>query len=343
MARKRRDHFIPRMLLKRFASRIDGEKQFIWRYGADAPPLELSTKDTGVAKDFYGENDDKLENAFVEFEGAHSSALREIDAGDFDFSKRSPLVADIVWLLALRTEANRLMLTSFVKTAMAEVSKQLPSRRATEFTAQIMEAAYENKLKERPALKALLSLPGMDRHVRDMKYEALSQFRKHFGIFAASFAQDPEIHKTFIASQNEGLSQHLTGGAKCPSAKAPPCWSLVSSEDNLFVLADACVFGIDCFGKTTPVVGGEKLNEIYFPISPRLALVGTFDGLSPRLGPEAIRRHSIAFSSRYVFSHQRCEHLGSEVRNSIGKDAGFLEEEQIEELVSNLWQRPPGP
>jgi hypothetical protein len=327
------------MLLKRFASRIEGngEKQFIWRYQQGRQPFELSTKDAGVAKDFYGEDDDELENKLMEVEGAYASALREIDAGTFAFDKRSAFLADMVWLFALRTEANRIMLTAFVQSAMQEVANQLPSEAAKEFLARNLNAMLEERLKAAPHLSSIFADPQFNRQIDHWKNEVLDELQGHLGGLAEYVMNDPEAKKAFIVSQNEGLSGRLAADTKCPISRAPLNWHTVVSQNDELVLGDACVFAVNGKGQAAPFVGGEDLQLVCFPISPRMAIVGLFDRDAQELEPQTIRRHSIAFSSRYFFSNRNDEALARDCNLIMGTEASFLKNGDERAIITNLW------
>ena len=74
MGVRERHHYIPRFLKKGFASRVENGKVWIWQVSRYRPPIELSTKDSGVEKKFYGD-DDTLESAFGEYEKRFAPAI----------------------------------------------------------------------------------------------------------------------------------------------------------------------------------------------------------------------------------------------------------------------------
>ncbi|WEZ84638.1 DUF4238 domain-containing protein [Rhizobium sp. 32-5/1] len=303
-------------------------------------PIELSTKDAAVAKDFYGENDDVLENSFISLEGAHSSALREIENGTFNFTNRHALLADMVWLFALRTEANRSMLEVTIKSALSETSRQIKAGKAKTYLKRNMETAWEQRLSELPEhQRYLLSLPQMQPHLRAQKKEFLQGAGEIFGSLVNHLLHDPGMPKLFKDSQNEGLSGHIAAGAKCPASKVPLSWTVVKSENLEFLLGDTCVFGLDQKGRPTPLVGGEKLTQVYFPISPYTALVGFYGEVLPALSVEMIRQYSIAFSTRYVFSRQSTAEMTTMAGKLIGSQATIIKAGDEKTIVSEMWRR----
>lgn len=56
----KRQHIIPRFLMKGFASRFDGDKVFTWVYRKGVPPFEGNTKNINVERYFYGKEGEEL-------------------------------------------------------------------------------------------------------------------------------------------------------------------------------------------------------------------------------------------------------------------------------------------
>ncbi|MBY2932699.1 DUF4238 domain-containing protein [Rhizobium leguminosarum] len=340
MARKRRNHFIPRMLLKRFASKLsaDGDKHFIWRYEKGEAPREISTKDAAVAKDFYGEDDDELENSFVALEGAHSSALREIDAGSFAFESRSVFLADMVWLLAMRTQANRGMMHGSVQAAMRETARQLPSPRARRFMKRSMDQKWGEHFAQLPEhQRFFLGLPEAQEMLRVAKKQFFEETSKAFGNFVDGFLADPEIPGFMRDSHNKGLSELIGNGAKCPPAKSPASWSFIAGDNSQLVLGDSCVFARNSGGKIVSLIGGEDVAQLYFPISPNGVLVGHFGSPGEILSLAEISAASVAFSTKYLFADRYSESLAGLVERTIGTRAHMLQPGEEKALVSSLW------
>lgn len=81
MPDRRRNHFIPRFLLNRFASRRKDSKAWIWQISQDGSAVEISTRDAAVATDFYGGPETGVEDAFAEAETEFSRTLAAIERG----------------------------------------------------------------------------------------------------------------------------------------------------------------------------------------------------------------------------------------------------------------------
>lgn len=54
----KRQHDLPRLLLKGFSSKSEGEKHLTWVYRKSSNPFETNIIDVGVSKKFYSEEND---------------------------------------------------------------------------------------------------------------------------------------------------------------------------------------------------------------------------------------------------------------------------------------------
>jgi hypothetical protein len=78
--RKKRNHYVPRVILNRFASYRDEKRKVykIWNYRKDGTSKEISTKDAALGVYFYGKEDAVLEDQFgkVETKIGHVLSVR---------------------------------------------------------------------------------------------------------------------------------------------------------------------------------------------------------------------------------------------------------------------------
>ena len=65
---QKRNHYIPRLLLNRFASRAEGDKHWVWQSGQGGQSREISTRDAAVGSHFYGALDTGVEQALAKVE-----------------------------------------------------------------------------------------------------------------------------------------------------------------------------------------------------------------------------------------------------------------------------------
>ena len=93
---QKRNHYIPRMLLNRFASRTEGKKHWIWQTGQDGQSREISTRDAAVGSLFYGESSTGVERALSEVESRIATVLRRLDEAGESLSEFAPEIRRFV-------------------------------------------------------------------------------------------------------------------------------------------------------------------------------------------------------------------------------------------------------
>jgi len=110
--RSRRNHFIPRLLLRGFASRVDGAKAWVYQALRGRTELmEVSTTDGGVERDFYGKTGD-VEDELAFRENEHAPLVRRLRCREIDAAD-PPAIARFVSDLIIRTRNSRLGMAEF--------------------------------------------------------------------------------------------------------------------------------------------------------------------------------------------------------------------------------------
>jgi hypothetical protein len=153
MSKRHRNHHIPRFLLNRFASRVEGDKHWIWQISRDAGAQELSTRDVAVSRGFYGGRADGVEDALVEVESRFAAALACMD-------DRHPPEAfadglrQFAWMMAVRTRAIREQFAAAFDMLLAEFGKWSNRVDANSSAGQQLRARLDQEIE-----KAIQKLP----------------------------------------------------------------------------------------------------------------------------------------------------------------------------------------
>lgn len=98
----RRHHFIPRLLLKGFASKVSGDKCFVYQFRVGAEPKELSAMDVGLERDFHGRTAE-IEQRLSNKESIYGPLIRRLRDGHLH-SGDETLIAEFVTDLIVRTK-----------------------------------------------------------------------------------------------------------------------------------------------------------------------------------------------------------------------------------------------
>ena len=138
----RRNHYIPRFLLSRFASRRLGKKSWIGQVDR-TNTREISTKDAAVSHDFYGRPDTGLENALSLLEGRLAASIAALEAGQLTRANDDDL-RTLVWNMVFRGKASREQLAD----TGARVAENLAAPKYRELALDAMRAMAHANLDE---------------------------------------------------------------------------------------------------------------------------------------------------------------------------------------------------
>lgn len=350
-SKKRRNHFIPRLLLNRFASRFESKPAKFWIYEvrANCPALELSTKDAAVITDFYGKEDSEIEDTFAtRIEPRFAHALNCIESGE-DPSSYGDELAQFIWLQAIRTQSVRVQfcaagdrifdaLTDSFATdaAITHLKNQIPD---------IADEALNEHLAglpraERRRRKRELMRSGLFASIQNsISNNVTSQFMTNVASSAFAHARKENVLGRGAADgQIKGLKNLLKNG-QVPEALHSLQWSAVKESEQHLVLSDVCVIAHNSSGHVGSVLQVDDWNSLYLPISKTTLLVGSKKGASLSLSFQALNEASARASIRSIY----CSVLTPEVeflKSILGSSTEILTEERLNEIMRDAWKAP---
>lgn len=355
MATRRRHHYIPRLLLNRFASRQDGKKYWIWQLSQEREPLEISTKDVAVSSGFYGKDDTSLEDAFALEEGSFGSVLRRLEVGVVSEELHDDL-RWMLWTLGARTRSFR---EGFIDVGGRIVDKAIATANSEEakasFTAHTMKQAKESYL--RAARKKFAHLPPHKRveAERALQSPASKRFLQTFvetqiasmdtRAFIEGLVDRAELDRVLKDAgekgQIEGLS-NLLDRKSAPDSFRPLRWEVIDTYPVRLVLGDTCALALSKAGQPCSLLRFDKSRvEVYLPIGEHRLLVGLPDGTQPQLSPLALNRASAELASSFLFSSQR-EIEPDGLVALIGQGDALASDEDLESVdEQTIWKNRP--
>jgi hypothetical protein len=305
---RQRNHYNPRFLLNRFASKVDRAKHWIWRIGRGGSVRELSTRDVEVSRRFYGEDSAGVEDALEEAEGHFSAILARIDGGrpPEAFSEE---LRQLVWTMAVRTRAIREQFATATDGLLSEFAGHSTSADARDELARWLHSSFEEQMK-----KAVPRLPLEQRRtaldfvrVPAVREQLMQLVPSSFGAWAGAMVrmvQDGGIIPTSIKTgQVRGLAKLLDRGTP-PDGFAPGGWHVISANRHSFVLGDGAVFAKMEDGSLGSLLKSiQNWSEAYLPISDRQVLVATKKRDRPTLDHAvSINQISAAFALEYIYA-----------------------------------------
>jgi Protein of unknown function (DUF4238) len=340
----KRQHDIPRLLLKGFASRCEDDKVFIWQFRKDAPPpnREFSLRDVGPSKNFYGQSGPETLDDFItlEIEPRHTEFLIRVRREHAIHSLADEnIVIDLVHSIVIRTKNFRDRFENLSKVAleklepiftdadavrrwfMDEVRKG--SSAGDEILTAYVKHRYGVKASERKYFKwskkgelaRWLHTSDSEELLKKMTAAAKPQF-------SDVKSQIPELSKT---SHNDTLKKtfQLNTEKESPRYKRymQMRWTVQIAEGEPLILGDIAVLQyVRKTGEFSAGYDGLDGDIILLPISPKLLIVGTLEDTGALPSAAEINYHSAALSIHYFVASQHTERE-REYQNIIGNIA----------------------
>ncbi|MBS4047202.1 MAG: DUF4238 domain-containing protein [Alphaproteobacteria bacterium] len=341
MASRKRNHYIPKLLFKRFASKAMEGKSWVFQIDKSGKVTEPSTVDVGNEKYFYGKPETGVEDRLGAEETAFSEVLKKISNGT-DPNRLSGDLRKHFWQMVIRTKA--------LREQFSETATNLVDGLLTEFGTQ--KRALELAKNVRKNFKAMIraeakKLPRPQR-ARFLQ-EAMVPGRKEILIqkMVAELPQSMSVMKQMwertgkdrmVKSAKDGqiraigkvLSENIL-----PDSFNPKIWLLITSNSTDIVLGDVGVFARDTEGNTGPFMTfGNKWDQVYLPISRTEVLVASKSSSSIFLTSSEINETSARLSSRFIYSAVDTPEVRALIP-LIGADAALLSDDDISELIES--------
>jgi AcrR family transcriptional regulator len=340
-----RHHYIPRFLQKGFASRFDNDKVWIWQIQMGKSPIEISTKDSGVSKKFYGD-DDTLERAFGEYEQRFAPAIDEILYGK-DPNEFSEVLSMFVWTQAIRTKAmrenfstasHRLVDEIFAESSAHKLADHISSRVEREFDQLFAQAMLNLQPDERLVAEESYRVP----IIRNLMMDAMRSQLSVSGVANM-------LSRLIITAQNSGVIADIVQKGSLAGFKklllgdeplkvtTPNIWSIRKYDDHSLVLGDICTFYSGSDGSWGGAGKfGDAWKAVFLPIAHNTILVGTKSDNQFEITAEDANYLSSALSYEAIFS-SRVSSTVEALRDKIGSLEPLLNTEEIADVVNQVW------
>lgn len=334
---KERNHFIPQLLLRRFASRIEGKKAWVWQYRQPAKPIEISTKDAAVGRFFYGKPETGIEDALTPHEVKTAELFTALDKGA-DPNQFTEDLQRLVWLLYVRTKSFRRRLlkasNGFVEVLLDELCSgenelKLRKKILPRMDAQFLEKARALPYQQQKYLLANRRLLMAKMPLRSFVEEIVSGFLAEW-----SGASEEAVE----SGQIKGMQGLLPEFSENTDFLEVQNWKLVTSNEQNLVLGDSCVFALT----NGEVRSLEKLHDkvvssaIFLPISGTQLLVGVRRGDDPSLPVDKVNLASVRQSSEMFFASKMDPDLANMV-GQMGASSDLLARDEMKALVAEIW------
>lgn len=341
---KKRNHYIPQFLLRRFASREGRGRHWLWQFRSSRVPVEVVTRDAAVECHFYGPPETGVEDSFAELEGKQAALLRDLDAGT-NPADRSRELHQFIWSLAFRTRALRGQFADVGERGIAKISAVDPKtiehafgrEIATNFDQHLERLLEKLPAEQRAAAERLLQSPGIAGAVKEHVLREMTKVAPMVGgmLKPAAAAMQGAAANGHI----QGLTKLFAEGKAVPDGFEVPSWSMQQFSPHSVLLGDGVVFAVGP-GEARGALGRftKDYVAIYAPISHACVLIGRRDRSGQVLGLDDINEASAKLSLDTFFA-SRSTDVERGLAGQIGTGQPILSDEELRHIAEESWNK----
>lgn len=295
----KRQHIIPKLLQKGFASKVDEDQVFTWVYRKNSKPFETNTVNSNVEKHFYGKKGElNADDEITDVETYKlSPVIDKLRNGECNFVKSRGEIAELVAHFSVRTKPIRKgfeqmseQMIEGIRDELTEdstISNVLLKPDEKQFTS-IFDEALNNPSPELDNALEIFQMFGLEKdNVRDLI----------FGLTVSNLENEETKEETtnfvkdIFSEMFNGAIENLPdsikkGHIKSLAENAVPLsrvekyeqlnWNIYELPSALILGDAACVFrelGEKTFKTSCDI---NKTGQVYLPISSNQILIGTF-------------------------------------------------------------------
>ncbi len=341
----KRQHFLPRFLLRGFASRTSGDETYSWVFRKNSELFETNIVNIGVSKDFYGSAQDQPVDAQItELESKFAISVEELRRKKKTARIDDISIPDFVVHLAIRTKhlrdsflesSDHLMqrLFEFLEDPLNLVTimrKEL--RRNPNFVKKRLEEALNGVDLPEAYKRPLVSL---------FEKFSFTYIEENIGAATPIFSYlSKELHERLPAAIKQG---HITTLAKAavPEPRAIEYrklhWFLITPTESDLILGDLGSFTAIRPRKRFKLLPeqGDILEAVYLPISSRHLIVGSAEDIAPAIDTRELNTAIASCSREFFIGSQR--DLGHEYAIHVGENAYLISVKDLEGLSEKLF------
>jgi len=339
-----RQHFLPRFLLKGFASRREGKDVYTWVFRRGSLPFETTIINIGVSKKFYDLDEDnhQLDDMITDIENTFATCIDELRSQTSEGQLLEPEIPELVTHLMLRTKYLR---DSFSRSANYLFDALLSAMKRPD----VFEKALLNHLKTHPE-EFWNQMPGSQHSTRKQK----AVFMKSVVSLMPALLreQQPQI-AMILDSTKQYISANLERLAKNSHVKAlttnllPEArvdfarelnWFLIIREKGTFILGDVGVVSkIERKGRLKPLPDvSDQVEQIWLPISDTHLVTGLKTNQEMvELDIEVINQGTSSLSHDFFISSKISEYE-DRFAEVLGTNSGIFSDEELEKIVQEV-------
>lgn len=341
----RRQHYIPRMLLKRFASRSKKSNRFILCIGKSGKHFESSINKVGVSTWFYGKEGD-VENFLSDMESRASSALDDILLKNYNPNAHLDSLIPFLWLMHWRTLSIREAAADVGSNLFASLGQAMFGGENSEIMDSLIIQGIHEELKNIPpelrktAETFFLSPAGRSKMLDALHSVAFPAMGETWSDVCDR--ESGRLKETIGKSLIEAVRKMIGTGKTHPDNFAPSRLRVQWDAPGSFILGDSCTFCVSANGEVFGVARAtdKEWAEIYLPIAHNCVLVAERGNTGPlkKLSTQEINEQSSKLSTECLFASDK-KHIS--LSGLIGQMSLLMEAEETKAIskkaLQELW------
>lgn len=343
MAQKKRNHFVPRWLLRRFACSDRRDRDQIWLFRASGKPFRTHINNAGSGNYFYGDPNNGLEDILAKIDDRDAGVLATIER-NADLVSHADAICRMVRLLSIRTRSLR---EKFTDTAMDLVAMLEDSAGNPEsellmraHMANIFDVEFEKTWEKQPAF--VRRLVPKDKacafaRVEMARMDLRTMMAQVFGAVRDKIPWDEAAERGHVNGLLKLLQQ--AESEPVPDGWRPLVWQVVRMPTRALVLGDCATFAVR--GEAPVILAGADAGKepagLCMPIAPDALLVGIVPGQRFPSDATTINDASVAHSFDSFFAAEPTDAVVALMRR-IGASRGVLPPEQMQEIGRSAWR-----
>ncbi len=327
-----RQHYIPRLLLRGFASNISKDKVLVWYFRKGEDPIEVSTKDIALEKNFYGKpGEGSLDETITDKEKDFANAINRARKGDELTVEEFDILIRFVENLIIRTRHLRKGLTQGVDKLSNMFINNIsdPGKVSSLLKNEDMKNMLRRSLEDKIGTNNPTVIEGI---IRDLEKnpEKLAVIGK---LFARIFKQIDQPKEMTSAHKKAMTRLFDEGSSKRINVYLKLNWQVKSCEIEDLILGDVGVLklNIESGEFSLPISNVSDNSALILPISKNKLLVGSSkdDILLPSTDRinRAVAEHSMDF---IIASNNGETERG--YSKYIGTRTEYLDDQTLDEL-----------
>jgi hypothetical protein len=343
----KRQHILPRFLIKGFASKSEKLNHFVWVYRKGQAPFESNIINVGVEKDFYSEDDSTIDEKITDVERGYADLITELRRIKKSELINKELLPNFIAHLEIRTrnvresflEISDLFLNEIVKFFQKpENVTRFITKHADNAMNQV-DNAFNRELKKISIPKAKRGYVNLA--IREQKRLVQSNLEPLFLFFINNLL--PNLYKR-MPDIVKNAHLKVFQDSVSPESKVQEFrklkWNLIYSDNAYFILGDLGVlFEVESLKKyTTFWEKGKNIINVFLPISKNHLVIGSNSTIYDISNLNWLNREIAEYSRGYFLSAIN-NPFQLNLANYIGNKAQWLTENEIMSISEELFKK----